>query len=123
MAKSKARLISLRRQVLEEWRGLPGEPEGPTRCFAASDLLKSVLAKLGLEENVAEEQMREEWRTIVGEFIACHSEPVSLRRGVLTIGVLQPTVRYELDRAWRSVILEKLRARFGARKILQIRFR
>jgi hypothetical protein len=42
--------------------------------------------------------------------------------GVLNVLVLQPTVLYELDRRWKGMILEKIRVRFGAKLVKEIRF-
>ncbi len=63
------------------------------------------------------------WREVVGDFLAEHSVPVALKEGVLIIQVLQPTVRYELDRTWKPEILRKLKARFGAKSVKEVRFR
>lgn len=114
---------SIRRRVLEDWRGLPEPRERPDRCVRVGDALKKLLPRLGLTERLNEQEVQSTWRDIVGDFLAEHSVPVSMREGVLIIQVLQPTVRYELDRTWKPEILRKLRARFGARTIREIRFR
>jgi predicted nucleic acid-binding Zn ribbon protein len=117
------RVEDIRRRVLEEWRGLPDRPEAAERCVAAADALKKLLPKLGLTERLNEQEVLSAWREVVGDFLAEHSVPVSVKDGLLVIQVLQPTVRYELDRSWKPEILRKLRARFGARTIREIRFR
>ena len=43
--------------------------------------------------------------------------------GVLYVRVIQSSVHYELDRNWKPRIIEKLKARFGARRVRDIRFR
>ena len=73
----------IRRRVLEEWRGLPEEPIPRERCIHASDALKKLLRKLGLSERLNEQEIRSAWREIVGDFLAAHSVPVSVRDGVL----------------------------------------
>ncbi|PTY00630.1 hypothetical protein DB345_00580 [Spartobacteria bacterium LR76] len=113
----------IRRRVLEDWRGLPDPPEKPDRCVAVSDALKKLLPKLGLSERLNEQEIQNAWKDIVGEFLASHSVPSAVREGVLTVQVLQPTVRYELDRTWKPQILQKLQARFGAKAIREVRFR
>lgn len=117
------RIEEIRKRVIEEWRGLPDEPEDPERCVLAADALKKLLPKLGLTERLNEQEVQAAWRSIVGDFLADHSVPVSMRDGLLIVQVLQPTVRYELDRTWKSEILRKLKARFGARTVKEIRFR
>jgi len=90
---------------------------------AVAEALKKLLPKLGLTERLNEQEVQSTWREIVGDFLAEHSLPISMREGILIIQVLQPTVRYELDRTWKPEILRKLRARFGAKTIREIRFR
>lgn len=113
----------IRKRVLEEWRGLRDRPERPERCVAAADALKKLLPKLGLTERLNEQEVQAAWGEIVGEFLAQHSLPISMREGVIIIQVLQPTVRYELDRSWKPEILRKLKARFGAKTVKEVRFR
>ena len=117
------RIEEIRKRVLEEWRGLPEEPARRERCATASDALKKLLRKLGLTERLNEHEIRNAWREIVGDFLAEHSLPVSIREGVLTVQVIQPAVRYELDRSWKRKILRKLQDRFGARAVREVRFR
>jgi predicted nucleic acid-binding Zn ribbon protein len=117
------RIEEIRKRVLEEWRGLPERPASRERCVTASDTLKKLLRKLGLTERLNEHEIRNAWREIVGDFLAEHSLPVSIREGVLTVQVIQPAVRYELDRSWKRNILRKLQDRFGARAVREVRFR
>jgi predicted nucleic acid-binding Zn ribbon protein len=70
-----------------------------------------------------EEEIIAAWAEIVGDFFARHSRPVRLHQGVLVVNVLQPTVLYELDRQWKSVILAKLKTRFGGKLLKELRFR
>lgn len=114
---------SLRNKVLADWRGLAVPVERPDKCTSVGDLLKKILPKLGLNERLSEQQIMEAWHGIVGDFLARHSLPVALSGGILTVQVLQPSVRYELDRNWKSDILAKLQARFGPRIVREIRFR
>lgn len=117
------RIEDIRRRVIEDWRGLPDFPEKPERCVLASEALKKLLPKLGLTERLNEQEVQAAWRDIVGDFLAEHSVPVSMKEGVVVVQVLQPTVRYELDRTWKKEILAKLKARFGAKTVKEIRFR
>lgn len=114
---------SLREKVLADWRGFSDPAEKRERCLSVADLLKKVLPKLGLGERLGEQQVMEAWKEIVGDFLAQHSLPVGLNAGILTVQVLQPSVRYELDRTWKRSILEKLQARFGAKTVREVRFR
>lgn len=112
----------LRNRVLSEWRGLPQAAPPTDRSKPVSELLAGVLRSLGLQEHLDQSQVQAAWQQIVGDFIATHSRPSKLRAGILYIQVLQPTVRYELERVWKTEILKKLKERFGARKIREVRF-
>jgi predicted nucleic acid-binding Zn ribbon protein len=114
---------SLRDTVIAEWRGLPEPKRRPDRWQAARDLLPALMQKLGLRERLHETEVMDAWARIVGEFIAAHSAPVALRDGVLYVRVLQPALHYELDQISKPEILRKLKKRFGARTIRDIRFR
>lgn len=114
---------TIRKRVLADWRGMPDETEKPERCVSAAEALRKLLPRLGLTERLNEQEVQNAWREIVGGFLAEHSIPVSMREGVLVIQVLQPSVRYELDRTWKSEILRKLKARFGPKTVKEIRFR
>jgi predicted nucleic acid-binding Zn ribbon protein len=113
---------SLRRAVITEWRGLPSDPPRPDRAQPIGDLLPKVMQKLGLQERMQETEVRAAWKSLVGDFNAAHSCPIALRDGTLSVHVLQPSLRYELERN-RLEILRKLKQRFGARVIRDLRFR
>jgi predicted nucleic acid-binding Zn ribbon protein len=114
---------SLRQSVIAEWRGLPEPKQRPDRWRAAADLLPALMQKLGLRERLHESEVMEAWASIVGDFIAAHSAPVSLREGILYVRVLQPALHYELEQISKAAILRKLKRRFGAKTIRDIRFR
>ncbi|MFV0337833.1 MAG: DUF721 domain-containing protein [Chthoniobacterales bacterium] len=114
---------AMRRRILAEWRGLPVAPVKRERTRAVGEVLEKLLPRLGLGEKLDERQIQDTWRELVGDFLAEHSRPVSLRSGALVIQVLQPAVHYELDRVWKTKILERLQKHFGRTKIRSIRFR
>jgi len=114
---------SLRRLVLEDWRGLPQPDARPDRLVSVREVLVQLAPKLGLEKRLREEEISLAWSEIVGDFFAAHSQPTRLVDGTLFVSVLQPTVLYELDRRWKPLVLEKLRRRFGPKVIRDVRFR
>ena len=114
---------SLRRKALAEWRGLDEPRPRADRCASVAELLQKVMPKLGLGDRLGEQQVSAAWREVVGDFLALHSLPVGLSGGVLTVQVVQPSVRYELDRTWKRDILTKLQDRFGKRVVSEVRFR
>ena len=113
----------LRARVLSEWRGITEPFERLDRTATAADTVRKLMQSLGLGERLRSDEVLEAWRGIVGEFFALHSSPQRLKDGVLYVHVLQPTVHFELDRVWKKEILAKLKARFGARVVREIRFR
>jgi hypothetical protein len=58
----------------------------------------------------------------VGAFLGQNSAPHRLQQGVLSVRVLQPTLRYEFDRVWKKDILAKLQARFGVKTVKDLKF-
>ena len=114
---------ALRATAIAEWRGLPEKYSRPDRWQAPADVLPKLMQRLGLKERLHETEVMEAWGKIVGEFIAAHSAPVALREGVLYVRVLQPALHYELEQVAKIDILRKLKQRFGAKIIRDIRFR
>lgn len=114
---------SFRRFVLSEWRGLPEPSDEPDRCESLSNILKTILPKLGLKDRLDEQEIQDAWQGIVGDFLAAHAKPSALKNGTLVIQVIQSSVRYELETQWKAKILKRLQERFGARKIREVRFR
>jgi predicted nucleic acid-binding Zn ribbon protein len=113
----------LRQRVIEEWRGLPEPAKQTDRTVAIRAVLDELATKLKCESLLREEEIIGAWKEIVGEFFARHSRPFKLNQGTLIVNVLQPTVLYELEQNGKSLILAKLRRRFGAKTIKELRFR
>ncbi len=114
---------STRAKVIAEWRGLPELKVKPDRFQAIAGLIPQIMQKLGLKERLHENDVIEAWKDIVGEFIATHSAPVSLRDGTLYVRVLQPALHYQFETISKQEILRRLKQRFGARTIRDVRFR
>lgn len=105
---------------MAQWRGI-GPPLDPNENVSrAGDLISGILAKLQLEEGIEETQLRGAWREIAGEFVAAQTEPVSLEKGVLTLKVLQPSMRFHLEQS-RGEILASLQRALGRKKVRQVR--
>ncbi len=110
------------RKVLAEWRGvyIPPDLRGYER--KVGDVVDRILKKAGIEDRLDHEQVSEHWEATVGEFLGKHSRPVSLRRGILTVAVLQASVRYDLERRWKKDIVLRLQERYGKDKVRDVRF-
>ncbi|MEP6937358.1 MAG: DUF721 domain-containing protein [Chthoniobacterales bacterium] len=115
--------FATRAAVIADWRGLSDRMPRPDRWQQASDVLPSLMQRLGLSERLHETDVIAAWRQIVGEFIATHSCPVTLREGVLSVRVLQPALHYQLQQISKAEILRKLKQRFGGKVIRDVRFR
>jgi len=114
---------SVRAAVIAEWRGVPERKLRGDRWQSPSELMPRLMQRLGLREHLRETEVIEAWSKIVGDFIAAHSAPVALREGILYVRVLQPALHYELEQISKTEILRKLKQRFGAKTIRDIRFR
>jgi predicted nucleic acid-binding Zn ribbon protein len=109
----------LRARVIAEWRGLPETPFVRDTAKAVREPLAKLMQALGLGDRLSENEVKSAWREIVGEFLARHSAP----DGVLIVRVLQPTLKFEFERNAKPQIVQKLRARFGAKIVRDVRFR
>jgi predicted nucleic acid-binding Zn ribbon protein len=114
---------SLRVSVISEWRGLREPKQRPDQTQSTSELLPKLMQRLGLKERLHENEVMQAWGEIVGDFIAAHSAPVSLREGILYVRVLQPALHYQFEQISKADILRKLKHRFGAKIIRDVRFR
>ena len=113
----------LRARILSEWRGCRETAAPPDRTHAVGEMLEKVMRQLGLHERLTESQILSAWKDIVGEWLALHTCPERIRDGVLYVRVIQSSVHYELDRNCKAAIIQKLKTRFGATRVRDIRFR
>jgi predicted nucleic acid-binding Zn ribbon protein len=81
------------------------------------------MTQLGLAERLTESQVLGAWKEIVGDWFALHTCPERIRDGTLLVRVVQSSVLYELDRNCKRDILGKLKRRFGAKRIRDVKFR
>ena len=121
-ANSKAERNRIRAKVLGEWRG--SRVERNTKVFEhpISDLVPGIMRKAGVQDQINAEAITEEWQSIVGDFIGSNSRPLKLQKRVLTVAVLQSTLLYMLEQEFKQDILAKVRARFGAKVVRDVKF-
>ena len=112
-----------RANLIADWRGYDEPKPKPDRTQLAGAAATAFLKQLGLGEQMDEDELKRVWKEIVGDFLAVHSTPVRLKDGILVVQVMQSTVHYELDRMLKPKLLKKLKERFGAKRIREIRFR
>lgn len=112
---------SLRRQVMREWYGCDQVLDLNYRVFGAEQLVDAVLERSGLSEGIDAETLRQVWCEVAGDFIAGHSRPQSLLRGVLTLQVTQPSMRFHLEQM-RGELLQKIHRQLPQMKVKSLRF-
>ena len=113
---------SLHHRAIAEWRGYSEPRPLLERVQSVSTLIDKTLQGLGLGELVRESEVLEAWKEIAGDFLAAHSSPSKLKEGVLYVRILQPSIHFEMERM-KGQLVEKLKKRFGARVVRELRFR
>ncbi len=119
-----SRIQAFRKEILREWRGCdePGDPDARVR--PASALLASVMRGLraaGMADGLDETEVRATWKELAGDFIGRHSDPVSVRDGILVLRVAQPSMKFHLEQM-KPLLLERVQQRLGKERIKAIRF-
>ena len=114
---------SLRNRAIAEWRGYAEPRPLMERVQPLSALIGKTMQGLGLGELVRESEVLEAWKEIVGDYLALHSSPSKLKDGVLYVRVMQPAIHFDLERILKPQLIEKLKKRFGARVVRELRFR
>ena len=110
-------------QLLAAWRGV-WEPEDLSEFSRPiGDVMTSALKELKLDRRCDQEAMVAAWAEVVGANIANNDQPVEVRRKVLVVQVLQPSIHYVLAQQMKGEILTKMQQRFGSDKIVDIDFR
>lgn len=112
----------LRHRLIAEWRGADAEPLNEQPTIEAGSLIPGILKAWKLDEQLREDDVAAAWMEIVGEFVARHTAPDGIKRSVLIIRVLQPSIHHSLMME-KSGLLRKLQERFGNTAIRDIRFR
>ena len=118
----RSRPASLRARTIAEWRGYSEGRPVLDRLQPLSALVGKTMLAFGLGEMVRESEVVAAWHETVGAFFAAHSAPSKLKDGVLYVRVLQPSIHFEIERM-KGTIVEKLKKRFGARVVRELRFR
>ena len=111
---------SIRSRLLEQWWGTGERLDPEQNVSSAGDWLADILSKLQLADGIEESRLRSAWKEVAGEFVAAQTEPFSLQKGVLTLKVLQPSMRFHLEQS-RGEILARLKKSLGAGKIREVR--
>jgi predicted nucleic acid-binding Zn ribbon protein len=115
---------SLRTRVLRDWQPHAGvDAFTLQRVAPLSHLVPQVMKDWGLEQRLHQSQLVAHWTEIVGNELARHAQPVSLRKKVLTVGVDHPIWLQELSRYHKPLLLKKVNDRLGKNAVRNIVFR
>lgn len=114
-------LRRIREAILREWRGSDTPVDLNNRVSQPERFLKAILKQAGVAEGLEEDQVRGAWKELAGDFIARHTEPLSVKGGHLVLRVTQPAMRFHLEQM-KPMLLKRLREELGAERILSVRF-
>lgn len=98
-------------------------PPLPTPCQESlGAFLPDVLKKMGMKDQGWLTEITGQWIDIAGPEIAQNCRPGKYDRGILTVYVTHPGWIQELKQRGEHLILDRLKDRFGRRRIKEIRF-
>lgn len=112
----------LRHQLIADWRGMEDGPLNNSEVTDMAALVPQILKAWKLDERLRGDDVAAAWREMVGDFIARQTAPDGLKRGVLTIRVLQPAIHHTLMME-KARLLAKLQERFGQGEVRDVKFR
>ncbi len=110
-----------RKQLLEQWRGVPTPEPVRHNAKVVGDVLPNLMKDLGLTDRYAEEEMARAWTQIVGHPLCMQAVPTRIKREILHVRMIQPTIHFVLE-GMRDEILTKLQERFGKQRIRGVKF-
>jgi hypothetical protein len=116
------KLQRLRHRLIADWRGAAGAPLFDNPVVTPQSLIPGMLHEWKLDERLQLDVALAAWRELVGDFIAQHTTPDGLKRGILTVRVLQPAIHHTLAQQ-KARLLQNLQKRFGADTVRDVRFR
>lgn len=111
----------IREEILLEWRGIEEPADLNAGIHLAERFVTAILRAAGAEDGLHEDQVRETWKDLAGEFIARHTEPLSVKGGVLILRVTQPALRFQLEQM-KPMLLKRIRNQLGEDRIKSIKF-
>ncbi len=111
---------NMRADIVGQWVGARRPLDLNKNVSKPVDHIEAILDSIGLQGGLNEERVKEAWSSLAGELVAKQTEPVSLRKGCLTLKVLQPAMRYHLEQL-KPGLLRKLQADLGEEHVLSLR--
>ena len=111
----------IREEILREWRGADEPDNLDAGIHLAENFIAAILRAAGAEDGLHEDQVRETWKDLAGDFIARHTEPLSVKGGNLVLRVTQPALRFQLEQM-KPMLLKRIRDQLGEGRIKTIKF-
>ncbi len=111
----------IREEILQEWRGAEEPADLNAGIHLAEKFITAILRAAGAEDGLHEDQVRATWKELAGDFIASHTEPVSVKSGNLVLRVTQPALRFQLEQM-KPMLLKRIRTQLGEDKVKSIKF-
>jgi predicted nucleic acid-binding Zn ribbon protein len=118
---AKPRPGRIREEILREWRGADEPADLNAGIHSADKFINAILRAAGAEDGINEDEVRSAWKELAGEFIAGHTEPISVKGGHLVLRVTQPTLRFQLEQM-KPMLLSRIRAQLGENRIKSVKF-
>jgi len=123
MSKS-AKLHRIREEILGEWRGCEASRDLNAGVHLAHDFVAAIMQGLrasGVADGLDEMEVRTAWKELAGDFIARHTEPVSVKGGHLVLRVTQPAMRFHLEQM-KPLLLQRIQQQLGTERIRSVKF-
>jgi len=111
----------IREEILREWRGGDEPADLSAGIHHAAEFISAILRAAGAEDGLHEDQVKAAWKDLAGDFIARHTEPVSIKGGHLVLRVTQPALRFQLEQM-KPMLFSRIRAQLGETRIKSIKF-
>jgi predicted nucleic acid-binding Zn ribbon protein len=111
----------IREEILREWRGAEEPADLNAGIHLADKFIAAILRSAGAEDGLHEDQVRATWKELAGDFIAAHTEPISVKGGNLVLRVTQPALRFQLEQM-KPMLLKRIRTQLGENKVKSIKF-
>lgn len=111
----------IREEILREWRGADEPADLNAGIYLAEKFVAAILRSAGAEDGLHEDEVRATWKELAGDFIAAHTEPISVKGGNLVLRVTQPALRFQLEQM-KPMLLKRIRTQLGENKVKSIKF-
>ena len=99
------------------------QPPSTDHTTSLTKFIPKILKGFGLEQELWEQQLMEEWPKLVGPQISGHARPGKVERKILFVYVTSSAWLQELTSFGQREILKKVQDNFGADRIRSIRLR